>query len=341
MAYDQENKAVLIFGGFGNGSHLADTWALDVETKTWRDMAPASSASPRAATTLVYDDASRQMILFGGFGLGHSLVSNETWTYDYGSNLWTMVKARSAPSERASYGMALDSERHQLVLFGGFTELGYFNDLWKYSISEREWTRIDAAGELPAPRGAMSFVYDVKRDAFVMFGGFSDQGYFSDTWTLDPSTRTWTKVATEKSPPPARSRMVYHQTADLSIIFGGDTMPSEGHLGSPVPYGKTWSYSSNDRSWAEMQTANAPMPRALNGIAYDSNEDAIVIFGGTDSIIDDANFVGNEFQDTWVLKLRQAPTSSGTEFLLVVAAAAAVIGALLMAQRKRRSKPPS
>jgi hypothetical protein len=336
MAYDQENGVVVLFGGYGNGSHLSDTWALDVGTKTWKNMEPSHAPSPRAATTMVYDRVNEQMILFGGFGLGHSVVSNETWTYSYERNEWSRIETEFAPSERASYGMALDTQRQELVLFGGFTEMGYFNDLWVYNIVKQEWQILEVSGESPAPRGAMSFVYDVKKDYFVMFGGFSDQGFFSDTWILDPNAAAWIEVKPESSPPSLRSRMVYDDSSGISVLFGGDTIPLEGHQGSAVPYGKTWSYNSSEQRWTEISAHNSPKSRALNGIAYVTDTDTVVIFGGTDTLIDDANFVGHEFQDTWVLAPEKGRDDFGIILVLPIIVVAGALGIFVIARRKKR-----
>ena len=101
MAYDQDSNVVVMFGGFGTGSHLADTWALDMKTMAWKNMQPVVAPSARAAATMVYDHATKQMILFGGFGLGHSISSNETWSYKYPDNQWAEIQTNGAPSERA------------------------------------------------------------------------------------------------------------------------------------------------------------------------------------------------------------------------------------------------
>jgi N-acetylneuraminic acid mutarotase len=335
MAYDENNKVIVVFGGFGNGSHLADTWVLNMETKAWNNMAPVSAPSARAATSMVYDGVGGQMIIFGGFGLGHSVVSNETWTYTVASNNWIRVETQGAPSARASYGMALDENRRELVLFGGFTENEYFNDVWVYDIANQEWKSRNFAGELPAPRGAMSFVYDVENNQFIMFGGFSDKGFYSDTWILDPAANKWTKQELSTVPPPLRTRMIYDESSGNAILFGGDVIQSEGHQTSPVPSDKTWSYDPSNRAWSEILTSEAPNPRSLHGVAYDRANDSIIIFGGTDSLIDDANFVGREFQDTWVFSNKVDNPSMNAMVVLVPAAAVIVVGLFVLVKKNR------
>ena len=231
--------------------------------------------------------------------------------------------------------MALDSKRQEIVLFGGFTELGYFNDIWIYDIDQGEWRVVETSGPVPAARGAMSFVYDVKNDNFVMFGGFSNQGFYSDTWLFDPNTLAWTELQPSTSPPPIRTRMIYDELRGNPIFFGGDVIPSEGHQGSPEPYDKSWAFDPSAQNWKEIVTSGSPAPRALNGVAYESDSGSILIFGGTDSLIDDSNFVGREYQDTWELRVEEA-SFDGASTALTILAVVAGGGAVAIAMKFRR-----
>jgi N-acetylneuraminic acid mutarotase len=353
MAYDPDNKLVVQFGGFGNNSHLNDTWILDPQTGSWNNVSPSLSPSDRAATTLVYEPGTKQSILFGGFAVGHSLVHNDTWAYNASSNMWKDLKPSSAPSARASYGMAYDSRQGVLVLFGGFTEQGYFNDLWLYDPARNSWEERQVDGDVPAPRGAMGFAYDEANNVFVMFGGFSDAGFFADTWILDLENGTWTEKKLETHPPPIRTRMVYANSIAESVFFGGDLISEENGALYVEPYDKVWAYDYSSNRWQDLtpagSSAASPAKRTLNGIAYDSNSESLLIFGGTDALIDSENFVGREFQDTWSLSLQQGPTSEQTssdgrlsplEFtvpIFIGISAAGIATVLFMWRRKSRA----
>jgi len=341
MAYDTENRLIVVFGGYGNGSHLGDTWVLDVDKATWTNLRPENAPSPRAAAAMVYDPENEQMFLFGGFSLGHSIVLNDTWSYDFASNAWTGLKSGNPPSERASYGMVYDSKRQVLVLFGGFTEKGYFNDMWVYESPENSWRELSINGEAPPPRGAMGFVYDDRNDSFIMFGGFSDMGFFSDTWIFDPRTNVWKRVDTADSPPPIRTRMVYDNSTGRAVFFGGDIVSQESEEGSPDLYSKVWSYDPLVENWEEMEVTNGPPARSLNGAIYDPYRHTLIIFGGTDTLIDSENFIGHEFRDTWLLPLNNPKTSEWSPIGIPVgigAAVAAIIAAVTIMKKRKQGK---
>ncbi len=68
---------------------------------------------------MVYDVASRRVVLFGGSAL------SDTWEWD-GSN-WTKRTPTKSPSARSYHAMAYDVARQRVVLFGGGS-----SDTWHY-----------------------------------------------------------------------------------------------------------------------------------------------------------------------------------------------------------------
>jgi N-acetylneuraminic acid mutarotase len=351
MAYDPATDAVVLFGGFGNGTHFGDTWILNMTDNSWMRKNPIVSPTPRAATTLVYDNVNSRLLMFGGFGFGHSIVSNDTWAYSTAENAWSNLDSKNPPSERASYGMAFDSQRAVALLFGGFTEQGYFSDLWEYDPAENAWREIVPNGNVPAARGAMGFVYDEENDVFVMFGGFSETGFFSDTWVFHPDSDTWEEKSPQSHPPPLRTRMVYDSDSDQSIFFGGDVMFAETEEAPVAPYGSVWAYDYQQNTWQELLEANVesgPSRRSLNGIVFDSARSSILIFGGTDALIDSENFVGREFGDTWVLSSdptpsipAQNPASLTVPIIVLILGSAGAAAAILLFRRNRSGRQPA
>lgn len=340
MAIDPERNNMLVFGGYGNGSHLGDTWIFGLKNSTWIKVDSVASPSPRAATTLVYEQGYKRFVLFGGFNYGHSLVSNETWAFDTLTDNWINLNSRNPPEARASYGMLYDSKREAVVLFGGFTEKGYFSDIWMYEPKQNIWRQEMITGDSsPAPRGAMGFTYDETDDVYVMYGGFSDSGFFGDTWTFNPTTKTWKEMSPDDHPPLVRTRMVYDSEAGESIFFGGDVAYADTVEAAVAPYNGVWAYNYSANRWREISfdEANSPLSRSLNGIAYDPSTSSIFIFGGTDALIDDQNFAGREFGDLWVLPLGadseivEPPGSAQGGFpestIMIIVAAVTIVGA--------------
>jgi hypothetical protein len=129
MAFDAATGTVVLFGGFANGgsSWLGDTWVWN--GKAWIERFPATSPSPRA-TTVAYDNASKQIIIFGGENGGGFL--SDTWTWD--GTTWTQQFPASSPFPRANYGMAYDANLGAVILFGGDSPTDQqLNDTWSWN----------------------------------------------------------------------------------------------------------------------------------------------------------------------------------------------------------------
>ena len=136
-------QGVLLFGGSGSGL-LNDTWIWD--GSNWTLQSPAARPDARYSHSMVYDSAHKQIVLFGGFVPGPDIrfpnypsYGNDTWIWE-GFN-WIPASPQNFPTARAGAGMAYDSARAEVVLFGGggipwpggFT--GSLNDTWIWSTS--------------------------------------------------------------------------------------------------------------------------------------------------------------------------------------------------------------
>jgi N-acetylneuraminic acid mutarotase len=99
-----------------------------------------------------------------------------------------------------------------------------------------------------------------------------------------PPTGLWTLLGSQ---PPGRDGhgFVYDSKADRFIVFGGAVSGTEFT-------NSTWSYDYTNNSWMNITPTVGPSPRAGAGIAYDSDVDRVVLFGGS--------LAGNDFAgDTW------------------------------------------
>jgi hypothetical protein len=134
--------------------------------------------------------------------------------------------------------------------------------------------------------------------------------------------------------------MAYDITSGNSYFFGGDVIPPESEEGAPEPYADTWLYGPNG-NWNQLDTGNKPPARSLNGIVVDP-QGRLIVFGGTDTLIDDQNFVGREFHDTWILDPRSQGDQSSLFPVLPVgigAVIASVIAVIVLARKKRKQDP--
>lgn len=122
MVYDDVRQRIVLFGGFPGGGGgaplLGDTWEWD--GTTWIDVTPATgSPEPRNRHALVYDRASRQVLLIGGVTDG---LVGQLPVYAWDGQRWSTVELAGAPAGLRFYtATAYDDARSRVVMFGGIT----------------------------------------------------------------------------------------------------------------------------------------------------------------------------------------------------------------------------
>ena len=108
----------MVFGGQSeNGTLFNDTWTWN--GSTWSEQAPGNSPAGRIGASMVFDSATSNVVLFGGFGFNGIL--NDTWTWNGTS--WTQQHPAASPSPRWRAAMSDDPAAGSVVLFGGLGPL--------------------------------------------------------------------------------------------------------------------------------------------------------------------------------------------------------------------------
>ena len=81
LAYDENLEQLILFGGLTtpNKTPTNETWILS--ERKWIKLSPIVSPSARSHGTMVYDETSKRLILFGGED-ENGLLLNDTWTWD-------------------------------------------------------------------------------------------------------------------------------------------------------------------------------------------------------------------------------------------------------------------
>ena len=135
--------------------------------------------------------------------------------------------------------------------------------------------------------------YDSESQRVILFGGQTGQyrrssSYNGETWAFDVTTYKWTQMKPPSGPKPRSApELIYDTESDRVIMYGGGGGPA------PATWGlaDTWAYDYNTNTWQEM--AKGPAKHLGARLAYDSESDRIILFGG----LDIGGF--NYYNDTW------------------------------------------
>jgi hypothetical protein len=206
LAYDDVRGKTVLFGGnSGPAPWPTDTWEWDGASWT---RAAVEGPAGRSRATMVYDAARKQMVLFGGAGLPPSpkesfVIFGDTWVWSGAG--WRAISGQSlSPPARYAHGMAYDSRRQVVVMYGGAKmtadrQTEHLEDMWQWD-GDR-WTEIKLTGPTPGKRYSPAMAFDPSRNRIVLHGGIEVKGrnertVFDDVWEWDGSAWTQIRAAT-------------------------------------------------------------------------------------------------------------------------------------------------
>ncbi len=151
------------------------------------------------------------------------------------------------------------------------------------SDEEPGWTNLN-----PDPRPEAVFgpamTYDSQADRVILFGGFLT----NQTWSYDFNDNAWTDLSPTVAPPRRFwHALAYDVESARTILFGG-------HPGTEVGgRADTWAYDTNTNTWTNVTPDLSPALRARHALAYDSESDRVILFGGLNPL----NYLDQN--DTW------------------------------------------
>ena len=258
ISWTDKNGNLWLFGGNGNASsgqsgNLNDLWEYNPKNKEWTWVSGANTIDSyavygtkgQAASDNIpgarfggvsWVDNNNNLWLFGGFGNVENGVAgalNDLWKYNISNNEWTWVSGSNTINIDGVYGVKnipnsnnipgsrlgqiawVDNDGN-LWMFGGAKDLAtriVHNDLWKYNISNNEWTwisgekitnqagiygvqGISATNNEPGSRLDTISWTDSSGNLWLFGGngidGVGTRGNLNDLWKYSPTNNQWT-----------------------------------------------------------------------------------------------------------------------------------------------------
>ena len=332
LSYDSTADRVILFSGWfqpgGGITATNDTWVYNYNTNEWTNRSPSTQPPRRAGHGLAYDTESDRTILFSGWesGSGGTLVHwVDTWAYDYSSNTWTNMSPVVTPPGKLAPSMAYDSESDRVILFGGLDDgATYSGDTWAYDFNTNNWTLMSPSTH-PSDRFDAPMTYDSESDRVIMIGGWNAGGFIDEVWAYDFNTDTWTLVDPGIEPS-AIGALTYDSASDRVIAFGGSE-----DFGETILSQETWLYDFNNNTWTQMLTSSSPPARARPYLAYDSESNVTILFGGKG-----ANGFETAMGDTWAYYYVRIDGGFDWRIFLVIAAVVIVVVVIVVVVWYRR-----
>ena len=184
--HDPARDRMVISHGFTDDGRFDDTWAFELATNTWLNISPAANRPLRRCLHhAVYDGGNRQMLFYGGCASGFGPCPlGDLWSFDLETGQWRELRATPSPPPRQWYGMAFDTSRSRLTVFGGSGSGGAMDDAWEYDPAANAWTRLSPEGGAPLGRFRHEAAYVPDRELVYFFGGRTSAGLTNELWEL-------------------------------------------------------------------------------------------------------------------------------------------------------------
>src|SRR5262245_20369540 len=303
--------------GLSLGSLLAAATPSESQTwtATWTQKSDAAPGS-RAPVDMTFDTVQGRAILFGGTA---SVPLNDVWQYDTAADRWLQVQPAVAcpsdpaqPTGRVESSLGYDPFNQLVWIFGGVgigcsstrtagkgttttaildpslpaTSVDFYKG-WSVTVGNGSTTvtAYDPAMKMLTLAAPLS---GIRRWTSFLLSPPSSGATFS----YSPGTKSWgaptgSQPATRLSP-----ALAYSTQGAALVMFGGQGLSD------------TWALDVKTKSWTQMmpgQTAASPpgLTELATAMAYDSDDDAFVLFGGCLC----TGGVGPSSGDTWVYRL--------------------------------------
>ena len=202
------------------------------------------------------------------------------WGFNAQTRNWTSLA--EGPSVRYRHCMEWDQGRDQLILFGGISISGNFNDLWTYSIKSDRWqsvTETRAGASIPAERHSHACAFNTQLSTFHIQGGRQAHMLIQqDMWQFNFTSNNWTLLDTGNSNVERFSHsMRYSKSLNSHLLFFGRQQTNS--------YSNTiYQYSFNNPSagWLLFQVSRSHMlsMRGYFSDGFNRQTGEYFVFGG-------------------------------------------------------------
>ena len=262
FCYDATRNEAVWYGGMTGMTEHHQTWTWDGSAWTLQNPSSAPPDSdPATSYPMIYDSVRNVCVL---------VAEDKTWEWDGAT--WSQIPTTVLPGAGSGSAMAYDSHRQRMVLFASS-----FNNPDSRTL---EYNGLDWELESPATivqeHSYSTMFYDSTRQNIIMFGGFyssSTSDVCNDTYRWDGID--WTLLTPSQSPPPgADYSSAFHTGLGTGIVINGIQSSQTAYSFESG----MWSWDGT--TWSALSAGDRPLPRHECAMAWDSDRQRIVLFGG-------------------------------------------------------------
>jgi len=278
---DPATGVAYLFGGRDGATVFGDTWAYDLATDAWTELAPQASPAGRFGHEAAWVEGIGLVIFAGQASI--DAFFGDLWAYDPVANTWSELPATGAlPTPRYGSCAAIGADGRLWISHGFTQDQARFSDTRAYDFDTNTWTdETPAEGGRPVERCLHGCWWTDDGELALYAGQTTGTTALDDRWTL--AGGTWTRI--EGSLPPARNLYARARHEGATIVFGGQAVDSS-YLGDLWLLGDG---SADATPIAPVGDGPAPAGRAGAELIVDAERGRALLFGGrtADGALDD------------------------------------------------------
>nr|GMC77290.1 tRNA wybutosine-synthesizing protein 2/3/4 [Ipomoea batatas] len=190
----------------------------------------------------------KKVLVFGGFGgPGRHTRRNDLLLLDLPIGKLEVVDVQETPSSRLGHTSSI-VEKCMYVIGGRADPSNILNDVWAFSIANKEWRLLQCSGSLFPPRHRHAAA--VVGSKIYIFGGIHNDVILSSLHVLDTQAMTWNELEVKgELPCPRHSHSMVAYGTQLYIFGGND---------GERPLGDLYSFDTKTLLWKKENMSGRP-----------------------------------------------------------------------------------
>ncbi|KAM3130243.1 hypothetical protein pb186bvf_017638 [Paramecium bursaria] len=168
-----------------------------------------------------------------------------------------------------------------IYLFGGQTNIGQSNKIWKYNINDDTWIQLPVNISYPKPYDNFGFTL-VESNNAAIFGGFYVNKLQNSLYLYDFKTNEFCVLSQKQGPSPREGCSLNYLNKKYYVYGGTDHRQKLGDF---------WEFNQDNKQWLQIKCNIEP--KARSGHTMVTFQNKLILFGGIHTIT-------WEMDDVWV-----------------------------------------
>jgi hypothetical protein len=267
---DPETGVAYLFGGRDGATAFADTWAYNLATDTWTQLAPDASPPGRFGHEATWVAGIGLVIFAGQAG---TAFFGDLWAFDPDANAWSELPATGAlPTPRYGSCAGIGPDGRLWISHGFTQDQVRFSDTVAYDFATASWADETPDNGRPVERCLHGCWWTDDGGLTLYAGQTTGTTALDDRWTL--ADGVWTRV--EGVLPIGRNLYARTRLDGATLVFGGQALDMS-YLDD------LWLLADDSADAQHVELAGdgpQPVGRAGAELIADPERGRVLLFGG-------------------------------------------------------------